>query len=272
MNFSKTFTHICAAALLASLLTGCDVNMANSNDNGHSKQTKESKSKQEVTHVQPAANAKKIRLLVLYNAEAAKSGASEAETKIIHKVAVSNKIYKDSGVGIYIEIAAIVPYAINNTMSSSKALVTYSSDPKVRKLRETYQADEVVLFRDFANDGRCGTSYLNRALNPSLAYAHVTIGCPSYVLAHELGHTMGLAHSAHDPQQGRTRYARGYGQENDFSTVMAYSRGQAKKIYKFSSPNLQCHHSQCGSAPGEANEADAVRSLNESASIIAAFR
>jgi hypothetical protein len=212
-----------------------------------------------------------IKLIAFYNQGAENTSHGDAQTKILQHVAMTNLIYRDSGVPIHVRVAAILPYEINNIMRSTDALAQFAMDQNVSALRTYYKADESVLFRAFANDGVCGLAYQNNGLDKSLAYAHVTIGCPTYVLAHELGHTMGLAHSKREIGHGRETYARGYSVEDDFATVMAYTYGQARKINKFSSPELECHYSPCGIAPGNLDEADAVRALKQSAPIVASF-
>ncbi len=212
-----------------------------------------------------------VTLLVLYNDEAATVSNGDIEANINRHVAMANTIYSQSGVSMQLRVVKIQHYTIDNTVTSPNALLTVASDKNIAALREVYRADEVVLFRDYANDGYCGVAYQNNELNRSLAYAHVTITCPAYVLAHELGHTMGLAHSIKDNAKGRTPYARGYAEENDFATVMAYVTGKSIKINKFSSPDLVCHYSQCGIEAGEEGEADAARSLRETMQTVAGF-
>jgi hypothetical protein len=217
------------------------------------------------------AGATEIKLLVFYNQAAEDISNGDAQTRILQHVAMTNLIYRDSGLPIRVRVAAILPYKIDNKMRSIDALAQFSTDSNVSALRSYYQADESILFRDFAHDGVCGLAYQNNKLDKSLAFAHVTIGCPTYVLAHELGHTMGLVHSKRDIGHGKEPYARGYSVEDDFATVMAYTYGQARKINKFSSPDLECHYSACGIAPGNPDEADAVLALKQSAPIVASF-
>lgn len=216
-------------------------------------------------------NKTEVTLLVLYNTKAAEASNGDIEAKVYQHIAMSNAIYQESGVEMYLRVVKMQSYSIDNTIPSPDALSIVASDQNISQLREQYKADEVVLFRDFAGDGFCGVAYQNNALQRSLGYAHITIGCPTYVLAHELGHTMGLVHSKDDPFHGRTAYARGYKEENDFATVMAYTTGTAVKINKFSSPDLTCHYSQCGIEAGETGEADAARSLRESMQAVANF-
>ncbi len=212
-----------------------------------------------------------ITLLVLYNDAAKEASHGDIEAKIYQHIAMTNTIYEESRVPIYLRVVKIEPYNIDNNMTSNKALSIIASDKKLLKERESYGADEVVLFRDFANDGYCGVAYQNNKLKSSLAYAHVTISCPTYVVAHELGHTMGLVHSQKERFKGRTTYARGFIKKDAFVTVMAYATGKAIKINKFSSPSLSCFEEQCGIEAGELGEADAARALRESMQRVASF-
>ncbi|HHC11029.1 MAG TPA: hypothetical protein ENK79_00160, partial [Campylobacterales bacterium] len=144
------------------------------------------------------------------------------------------------------------------------------NDTNITHLRNSVGADEVIIYRPYREDGVCGIGYINQG-NPDYAYAYVAINCASYHTAHEIGHNLGLYHSENSyPNSG---YARGYGIENEFETIMAYKEEyNGKKIYKFSSPLLDCDGQPCGIDEGYEHEADAVKAINSNAPTVALFR
>jgi len=214
-----------------------------------------------------------IKVLALYNEEANSISGQDATTRIYHFQAVANKTYADSNLDMRIKMVRVEKYAFNNSRSSIDTLKLIQKDNVIKKLRKIVAADEVLIYRKYANDSLCGIAYMNTQLQKEYAYAHVTIDCGASTTTHELGHTMGLGHSHNQNSKGIYTYAVGHGIKDNFTTVMAFgaSFGSAQSIYKFSSPELECNEYLCGIEVGSVKSADAVKALRQTYPIVANF-
>ncbi len=215
-----------------------------------------------------------IDFLMLYSPAAAAIYNGDIATRLYHLVSVSNQIYRDSGVFVEMRLAAMREVALSAT--ESHAQLDEMTDKTgafadLDKWRYEAGADMVALLTPMTSANICGLGwYATGPNNGGFSYnknymvslTHIT--CSDYVLAHEAGHNMGLAHSE---RQGDTGYsmpfARGYGVDRSFATVMAYeSYFSASKIYQFSNPAKQCKGQPCGIDRHDEHGADATYAIN----------
>lgn len=220
-----------------------------------------------------------IDVLFVYTDTVDSIYGEQVDTKINHWVAITNQIYDDSGVFINMRVAGtmMVEYP---ELAYPSALVLekmkdngHSAFNELANRRYETGADLVVMVFDSAS--QCGLANLN-GFNGTLnslggknrMYSYVAYGCEDYVLAHETGHNLGLAHSRRqmdeDIYYGSFPYALGYGIDDKFATVMAYEyRFNAAKVYQYSNPDKICSGLPCGvDRQDQRSGADAAFALN----------
>ncbi|BDX07367.1 FG-GAP-like repeat-containing protein [Planctobacterium marinum] len=214
------------------------------------------------------------------------------EEYIEQLLVINNEILTASGINIELQAAAQITVPLEqysadeilDNLAKSRADDSTYGTIEEELLQEVWQArldsgaDIVSVLVHELPSGLCGKSWLNGdpqqvfsyrfGFNVVAANTRFESGntqlCSSDTLGHEIGHNLGLDHAAEQDGEGTVfSWGRGYGVDDGFSTVMAYSQafGDAVAVPFFSSPDLTC----LGTSPcGEAGEsgADAVRALN----------
>lgn len=222
-----------------------------------------------------------IDVMAFYTPGAQASYSHGVETRINQLIGVANQIYADSGVAISLRPVyyGLVDTDADADMDTLLDDLIYKSDPAfadVDQLRTRYGGDLVMLFGDLpVNADRCGMApvggyqsngYFGAGTEKDFAYSYIAIDCPvDLVVAHELGHNMGLTHSHREDGAGGTfSFATGHGVDSEFVTVMAYpgAFNTETRVPVFSSPLLDCLGFACGVAESDNLPADAVQTLN----------
>ena len=200
-----------------------------------------------------------IDVLALFSKAALAAYGDYPSARIHHLMTVTKVIFADSGTNIRLRTVG---------MLEVKTEVSRWGDDTV-ELAEQAGADlNVRFFVPGFERGCTGAGCVNAtggawrgAWLERDARSMVSFEASALTVAHELGHNMGLKHSARQGESnGLFRWSRGHYYAGDRGTVMTY--GDRSWSPYFSSPSLRCGFAPCGLATHHPNAADAARSLD----------
>ena len=215
------------------------------------------------------AQAATVDLLVLYDNFSKNYFGGDPQTAMNSWVNQMNAAYADSQIDVQLRLVGVremeqagadMGAVLGNLRLNSAAIA----------LRDQLGADFVSQLHQ---KGACGVGYV--AVDKNWTWNVTAPGCGPIVMAHELGHNMGLNHSRKQGDQSgaRFRYGVGYGVDNVFVDIMAYEGVfNTTRVNRFSNPNLTCRGLPCGIAVGQANEAYGALAIHNVRDEIAGFR
>jgi len=221
-----------------------------------------------------------IDILALYTQEALDESDSEQglRLRIRNAVNATNTAYINSGVAQRVRLVAQSPSDFDE-QDMTDDLHVLRNNRFAAALRDRHAADLVALFGHYADDNYCGYAYIKTGLEGSWDTFGFSINSHRclhmQILAHELGHNMGLAHDpAHTPREPEELVqpdAYGHRVDGEFSTIMSYQDGcsHCPMISHFSNPEINTSE---GTPTGISNERDNARVLDYTAEWVAAYR
>ena len=210
-----------------------------------------------------------IDVLTIYDDEVLQQHRGSPHTYFHHVLVLANTVFVDSGV--HIRVRQVGSSRIDRLESGGPAALPENVD----ELLELHGAD--MTFQFFVGSatstwpcpGAGGCAFVggaNRRGYWTTGYPALSTGSSAIFGVHELGHALGLAHSARQGETyGTFRWSRGYyvpdavTSVGPVGTIMSYGR---HTLRVFSDPRAACPGGPCGEAPGRPDDADAVTTLN----------
>ncbi len=200
-----------------------------------------------------------VDVLALYNDGYAAYFDGDPLTPIHHAMVVTGMLYADSGTNIRLRTVGIVEVALDGRGEPT--------DEELGSLIDRHGGDVSLRFHHGPNwlcglnVGGCAGlgSSLSRGLWNSQR-VRVLADTGAVLSAHELGHALGLAHSARQGEVGGAfRWSRGHYLSDLQGTIMSYANSRNPR---FADPERDCEGLPCGVPIDEPDGANAVKSLD----------